>query len=93
VGKIICYAETVHGCLYREDIFSIIFSRSMLLSQWEDVVGGSLAEDLSLYLLRMLVISLLGSFGKGILLRRINEAADSKMANPMSVGIRAKVTR
>jgi len=78
---------------YREDIMSDIFPSPSLLLMWEQVVGGNLRQDLAFDLLRMLALSLWGSFGKGILLRRLNAATESISTTVMNVGIRAKVTR
>jgi len=72
---------------------SDIFPSSSLLLMWEQVVGGNLRQDLAFDLLRMLTLSLWGSFGKGILLRRMNAATESRSTTVMNVGIRAKVTR
>jgi len=72
---------------------SDIFPSPSLLLMWEQVVGGNLRQDLAFDLLRMLALSLWGSFGKGILLRRLNAATESISTTVMNVGIRAKVTR
>jgi len=93
VARVMCYVEAPDGCLSKSKVLAHVTSSPSIIAFWGSLVGQLLEEHDSLFLMRTLVLSLCGTMGKGIMLRRLNQAASSSTGRVSGVGLRARLCR
>ena len=93
VAEVMCYSELSDGSVLKDTVLANVTSSPSLLAMWGSLIGNALPETESMYLMRLLVLSLCTTFGNGIVLRRMNKAAADKQGQVTGVALRSQVAR
>jgi len=93
LGKILINCEVVDGVPHQK-VMDAVCANATMLNIWDSSIGNSLQEEESFALLTKVVRAVTNTYGRGVMLRRMNARNASVKANKATLAIthRASVT-
>jgi len=85
--KLVQKIESRDGKISHDKVMESIVETRILTTLWDSTVDNSLSEEESFNFMRKVVKSLTNTFGKGMMLRRMNALAKSGRGNKTALAI------